>query len=118
MLPQALEVMKAWGFEYRSQFVWAKDRAGTGYWNRNQHELLLVGVRGDVPAPAPGSQWSSLIPAPVGEHSRKPDEARRMIESYFPSLPKIELFARGKARPGWEIWGSEAEMEDPEYRVL
>ena len=45
MLPQALEVMAAWGFEYRTNFVWAKDRAGTGYWSRNQHELLLVGVK-------------------------------------------------------------------------
>ena len=109
MLPEALEVMAAWRFEYRTNFVWAKDRAGTGYWNRNQHELLLVGVRGDVPAPAPGSQWSSLIPAPVGEHSCKPDEARRMIEAYYPTLPKIELFARGEARPGWAAWGNEVE---------
>ena len=113
MNPQALEVMGTWGFEYRSQFVWAKDRAGTGYWNRNQHELLLVGVRGDVPAPAPGSQWSSVIEAPVGEHSRKPDEARRMIESHFPTLPRIELFARGAARPGWDVWGQEAERPRP-----
>ena len=109
MLPEALEVMAAWGFEYRTNFVWAKDRAGTGYWNRNQHEHLLVGVRGDVPAPAPGAQWASLIPAAVREHSRKPDEARRMIEAYYPTLPKIELFARGEARPGWDVWGLEAE---------
>jgi hypothetical protein len=54
MLPQALEVMAAWGFQYTSSFVWVKDKAGTGYWNRNQHELLLVGRRGDIPAPAPG----------------------------------------------------------------
>ena len=109
MLPEALEVMAAWGFEYRTNFVWTKDRAGTGYWARNQHEHLLVGVTGDVPAPAPGAQWSSLIPAPVREHSRKPDEARRMIEAYYPTLPKIELFARGEARPGWDTWGNEAE---------
>ena len=108
MLPEALEVMAAWGFEYRTNFVWAKDRAGTGYWARNQHEHLLVGVRGDVPAPAPGAQWASLIAAPVREHSRKPDEARRMIEAYYPTLPKIELFARGEARPGWDAWGMEA----------
>ena len=109
MNPQALEVMRTWGFEYRGRFVRAKDRAGTGYWNRNQHELLLVGVRGDVPAPAPGSQWSSVISASVREHSRKPDEARQMIIAMFPTLPKIELFARGKARPGWDTWGNEAE---------
>ena len=72
MLPEALEVMAAWGFAYRTNFVWAKDRVGTGYWNRNQHELLLVGVKGDVPAPAPGVQRSSLIESPVREHSRSP----------------------------------------------
>jgi N6-adenosine-specific RNA methylase IME4 len=109
MMPQALEVMAAWKFEYRSQFVWAKDRAGTGYWNRNQHELLLVGTRGDVPAPAPGAQWASLIEAPVGPHSAKPKVFAEMIEGLFPTLPKIELFARGKARPGWDVWGAEAE---------
>jgi N6-adenosine-specific RNA methylase IME4/ParB-like chromosome segregation protein Spo0J len=111
MLPQALEVMSAWGFSYRSNFIWAKDRAGTGYWSRNQHEQLLVGVRGDIPAPAPGQQWSSLINAPVREHSRKPDAFAEMIGQLFPNLMKIELFARGKARPGWRAWGTEAEVE-------
>ena len=57
MLPQALEVMKAWGFAYVSGAVWVKDRIGTGYWFRNRHELLLVGTRGNVPAPAMGTQW-------------------------------------------------------------
>ena len=109
MLPEALEVMTAWGFAYRTNFVWAKDRVGAGYWIRNQHELLLVGVKGDVPAPAPGAQQPSLIAAPVREHSRKPDEARLMVEAMFPTLPKIELFARGAARPGWRAWGNEAE---------
>ena len=54
MLPDALRLMNAWGFKYRSHLVWRKDRMGTGYWFRFSHELLLVGVRGDVPAPAPG----------------------------------------------------------------
>ena len=65
--------------------------------------------QGRRPGARPGSQWPSLIEAPVGEHSRKPDEARRMIEAYFPTLPRIELFARGEARPGWDTWGLEAE---------
>jgi N6-adenosine-specific RNA methylase IME4 len=107
MMPQALEVMAAWGFEYKSQFTWAKDRAGTGYWNRNQHELLLVGTHGNIPAPALGTQFSSLIVAPRREHSHKPDEAYEIIEAYFPTLPKIELNAR-HARPGWDAWGYEA----------
>jgi hypothetical protein len=54
MLPQAIEVMEAWGFTYKSCAVWSKDRIGTGYWYRNKHEILLVGTRGHVPAPAMG----------------------------------------------------------------
>lgn len=112
MLPHALVVMAAWGFDYRSHFVWGKDRIGTGYWNRNRHELLLVGVKGDVPAPAPGTQWDSLINASVGLHSQKPDDFFEMIEAYFPTLPKIELNRRGKPRPGWAAWGNEAELSE------
>jgi N6-adenosine-specific RNA methylase IME4 len=108
MLPEALVVMEAWGFAYKTGFVWAKDRIGTGYWNRNQHEHLLLGTSGNPPAPAAGTQWPSLIEAPVREHSRKPDQAYAIIESYFPHLPKIELFCRGQARPGWSAWGNEA----------
>jgi N6-adenosine-specific RNA methylase IME4 len=54
MLPQALDVMAAWGFAYKSSLAWAKDHVGTGYWVRNKHELLLIGTRGSVPAPAAG----------------------------------------------------------------
>jgi N6-adenosine-specific RNA methylase IME4 len=107
MLPQALLVMSAWGFNYKTHWIWRKDRVGTGYWNRNCHELLLLGVRGDLPAPAPGTQWHSLIEAAVGEHSEKPESFYALIEAYFPTLPKIELNAR-RTRPGWDSWGNEA----------
>lgn len=106
MLPEALQVLDAWGFTYRSHFVWLKDRAGTGYWNRNQHEVLLVGTRGDVPAPAPGQQYPSVIEAAAREHSTKPPHFAEMIEELFPSLPALELFARAP-RLGWEVWGNE-----------
>jgi len=108
MVEAALEVMDAWGFEYKSQFVWVKDRIGTGYWNRNKHEILLVGARGNVPAPAMGTQWPSAIEAPVGKHSEKPTKFLEMIEAYFPTLPKIELNRRGAPRNGWDAWGNEA----------
>lgn len=108
MLPDALRVTSAWGFDYKSHCIWAKDRIGTGYWFRNQHELLLVGTRGDIPAPAMGTQFPSFITAPVAEHSQKPDRFYELIETYFPSLPKIELNAR-RARDGWDRWGFEAE---------
>jgi len=114
MLPQALAVMSAWGFEYKSRCVWAKDRLGTGYWFRDKCEILLVGTRGNVPAPAMGDQWPSLIEAPVGEHSAKPEVFAEMIEAYFPNLPKIELNRRGPPRPGWDAWGNEAEQASRE----
>ena len=107
MLPQALEVMRAWGFTYVSQMVWVKDRWGHGYWFRNKHEILLVGTRGNIPAPAPGKQWGSVIDAPRGAHSEKPDIVYDIIERYFPNLPKIELNAR-RRRAGWDSWGFEA----------
>jgi len=112
MLPQALEVMAAWGFAYVSQAVWVKDRVGTGYWFRNKHELLLVGTKGKVPAPAMGTQSPSAIEFPVGMHSGKPHVFLEMIETYYPTLPKIELNRRGSARPGWDAWGNEAEGGD------
>ena len=109
MLPQAIEVLEAWSFTYKTCAVWGKDRIGTGYWFRNKHEILLVGTRGHIPAPAMGTQWSSLILAPVGRHSEKPEAFSEMIESYFPTLPKVELHARGVvSRPGWDVWGLEA----------
>jgi N6-adenosine-specific RNA methylase IME4 len=109
MLPHALVVMAAWGFDYKSHHAWGKDKSGTGYWNREKHELLLVGTRGNVPCPAPGTQWDSLIMAPRGRHSEKPECFLEMIEQYFPNLPKIELNRRGAPRPGWDAWGNEAE---------
>jgi N6-adenosine-specific RNA methylase IME4 len=106
MLPQALQVMKAWGFTYKSHVVWAKDHVGTGYWFRNKHELLLVGTKGSVPAPAPGSQYASVIEATVQEHSKKPEAFAEIIEDIFPNVPALEMFAR-KKRLGWDVWGSE-----------
>jgi len=111
MLPQALDVMVAWGFAYKSHFVGIKDCVGTGYWNRNRHELLLVGVRGAVPAPAMGDQFESVFDFPVGAHSAKPDFPYVLAEIHFPSLPKIELNARLR-RAGWDAWGLEAPAED------
>ena len=111
MLPQALSVMAAWGFDYRSHIVWVKERPGqgrgTGYWFINEHELLLLGIKGNVPAPAPGKQWTSVCHAPVGEHSEKPEAILQIIEAYFPTMPKIELNRRGRPRPGWDAWGNE-----------
>jgi N6-adenosine-specific RNA methylase IME4 len=68
---------------------------------------MLIGVRGKPPCPAPGTQWDSLIVAPRGEHSAKPECFHEMIEQYYPTVPKIELNRRGPPRPGWDAWGNE-----------
>lgn len=107
MLPEALNTMQAWGFEYDSQFVWTKDRIGLGYWVRERHELLLIGTKGYIPAPAPGEQFDSVIEHPRGKHSEKPEVVYEHIEKMFPNLPKLELFARTK-RKGWDQMGNEA----------
>jgi N6-adenosine-specific RNA methylase IME4 len=106
-LQKAFQVLAAWGFEYRTNIVWVKDRSGLGYWVRNQHELLLIARRGDMPAPLPGDRPASVIDAARREHSQKPDEAYEIIERMYPELPKIELFARS-ARNGWAAWGNQA----------
>jgi N6-adenosine-specific RNA methylase IME4 len=114
MLPHALLVMAAWGFDYVTNWELHKNRVITGYWNRNRHEHLLLGVRGTVPCPAPGEQWESVIEMTVGRHSEKPEAIHEMIEAYFPNLPKIELNRRGAPRPGWDAWGNEVVREAAE----
>jgi N6-adenosine-specific RNA methylase IME4 len=106
----AIDVLRLRGFNYVSHYVWKKNRAGTGYWSFSKHELMLIGTRGKIPAPAPGTQWESVIEAQVGRHSEKPEVFLEMIEQYFPNLPKIELNRRGAPRPGWHAWGNEAEL--------
>jgi N6-adenosine-specific RNA methylase IME4 len=110
-LQQAFQVLEAWGFKYKSNYVWDKLKTGLGFWNRNQHEHLLIATRGNFPAPRPGDCQSSVIRSLRREHSRKPDEAYEIIERMYPILPKIELFARGQ-RPGWVVWGNEALTAD------
>jgi N6-adenosine-specific RNA methylase IME4 len=104
-----IDLLRKWGFTYKSMFVWVKPKVGTGYWNRNQHELLLLGTKGNIPAPSPGTQFPSVICAPRCRHSEKPEIVYEMIERMFPNLPKIEMFAR-KTRPGWDSWGNEVPM--------
>lgn len=105
MLSDALEVMKSWGFAYKSHMIWLKSRVATGYWFRNQHELLLVGTRGNIPAPAPGTQYNSVHSADTRQHSEKPAKFFEIIEDMFPGLQCCELFARER-RAGWATWGT------------
>lgn len=109
-LPVALDVINAWGFSYKAGAVWDKERLGIGYWFRGQHELLLVGVRGDVHPPLPEHRIRSVIRAPIGKHSSKPDYVRDQIEKWFPNVRRLEMFSRLK-RPGWDVFGNEVEYD-------
>ena len=112
MTPQALEVLHAWGFEYVTNFAWCKDKFGLGQYNRCQHELLHLGRRGAFSPPPPGRRRSSVIDGRRGRHSEKPASVHELIESMYPHASKIELFARGRPRPGWSAWGNQCELEE------
>jgi len=106
-LSEAMEVVDAWGFGYRTCIVWVKDRIGMGYYARQRHELLLIATRGEMPTPEPATRPDSVIESPREEHSKKPDIVYELIEQMYPELPKVELFARQK-REGWNVWGNES----------
>ncbi len=106
-LAEAMRVIEAWGFTYRTCAVWVKDKIGMGYYYRQRHELLLVATRGHVPVPAPANRPDSVIEAPLGKHSAKPLLAAEQIERMYPELPRIELFCRS-SRPGWAVWGNQS----------
>lgn len=105
-VPEAIEVIHAWGFEHKSQAVWDKVTQGVGSWWRGQHELLYTAVRGDVHPPAPETVRPSVFRKQRGEHSAKPVEVRAHIERAHPDARKLELFSR-ENRVGWSVWGDE-----------
>jgi N6-adenosine-specific RNA methylase IME4 len=105
-LAEALQVIEAWGFTYKSNMVWAKDKIGLGYIFRTKHETLLFATRGNMRAPKPGDRPPSVVNSPRRRHSQKPDEVYEYIERMYPRLSKLELFARN-TRPGWFSWGNE-----------
>lgn len=107
-LPLAIELMVAWGFEYKTCAVWDKEHPGTGMYFQSRHELLLLGTKGTLPAVEPKNRQQSILTEKRTEHSRKPQAAYAMIEQMYPGLSKLELFARGKARQGWDVWGNQA----------
>lgn len=104
---EAMELLAAWGFTYRTSAVWDKQKIGMGYYFRQQHELLYVATRGNPPVPEPANRPASLFSYPRGAHSAKPVECYAMIEAMYPEFPKMEMFARGP-RDGWGAWGNQS----------
>lgn len=115
LLPDGLEVMKAWGFEYKTNLIWEKirkdgqpDGRGVGFYFRNVTEILLFGIKGDKNRTLqPGRSQVNLLRTIKREHSRKPDEFVHLIESCSPG-PRLEMFARGD-RDSWDMWGNQAD---------
>jgi N6-adenosine-specific RNA methylase IME4 len=105
LLPEALQVIEAWGFTYKTNMAWIKDKGrGQGWYLKSKHELLLIGVKPETPHPL--CRPDSCFEADRGPiHSKKPDITYQIIESMYPGN-KIELFARSN-RPGWVVWGNE-----------
>jgi N6-adenosine-specific RNA methylase IME4 len=117
LLAEGLQVVRAWGFDYKSNIVWHKlrrdggsDGRGVGFYFRNVTEILLFGTRGkNARTLAPGRRQVNYIGTRKREHSRKPDEQYDIIESCSPG-PRIELFARG-VRDRWTTWGNQASAD-------
>lgn len=116
LVPEAFRVMEAWGFTYKAMLVWHKirkdggsDGRGVGFYFRNVTETVLFGVRGSLRTYQPGRRQVNLLATRKREHSRKPDELYPIVEACSPG-PFLELFAR-YARPGWSVWGAEADPD-------
>lgn len=106
MLPEALELAKAWGYAYRASFIWDKVRHNMGHYNSVRHEFLLVCVRGSC-TPQVVKLFDSVQSIErTKEHSEKPEEFREIIDTLYPEGPRLEMFAR-KQVEGWTAWGAE-----------
>lgn len=112
LLAEGLDVMRRWGFTYKTNLIWYKirkdggpDGRGVGFYFRNVTELVLFGVRGSLRTLRPGRTQVNLLPSQKREHSRKPDRIYDIIEECSPG-PYLELFARFP-RAGWTQWGNE-----------
>jgi len=111
----AEDVMRAWGFEFKDEFVWGKDQMGLGQYFRHAHETLLLGVRGRLPVKFRGQRSFTMLPRQ--DHSHKPEEVHVMIQRMSPG-PYLEMFAR-RPTPGWDLWGDsvESDITIPGYPV-
>lgn len=112
-LPEALEVMKTWGFKYKTTIYWNKINIGMGYWFRGQVEMCLVGIKGNIKPFR--TQIRNIIEEKRTKHSRKPEKIYTIIESIKTIDTKLEMFAR-ITRPGWDSWGNEVEKNLYDYK--
>ncbi|MEZ6098494.1 MAG: MT-A70 family methyltransferase [Pirellulaceae bacterium] len=121
LLRDGLDVMDAWGFQYKTNIVWHKirkdggpDGRGVGFYFRNTTELVLFGTRGKLRTRAAGRRQVNIIKSRKREHSRKPDELYELIEQCSPG-PYLELFARGRHNEQWRVWGNQSAEYEPDW---
>ena len=114
LLGWGLDVMQAWGFTYKANIVWYKvrkdggpDGRGVGFYFRNVTEILLFGIKGRMRTLKPGRTQTNIIVSRKQEHSRKPEQAHKIIEACSPG-PFVELFARDRVE-GWTTWGDQVD---------
>lgn len=105
ILEESFQVVSAWGFKYKSSFVWDKVKHVMGHYNSVRHEVLLVCVRGSC-QPDVKKLFDSVYSEERTEHSRKPEHFRQIIDTIYPNGKRIELFARKRA-DGWDVWGND-----------
>jgi N6-adenosine-specific RNA methylase IME4 len=106
LLEDAFQVIAAWGFKYKASFVWDKMRHNHGNYNSVRHEFLLICTRGSC-TPEISTLHPSVVSIEKSEHSEKPAYFRELIDSLYPSGPRIELYARGQVPEYWVVWGNE-----------
>jgi N6-adenosine-specific RNA methylase IME4 len=105
LLEESFKVIHAWGFEYKTSFVWDKVKHNMGHYNSVRHEFILVCTRGSC-LPDNPKLYDSVLSIERTDHSVKPEEVRNIIDDLYPIGKRIELFARRPAE-GWEVWGNE-----------
>jgi len=113
-LQEGLEVIKAWGFEYKTvAFTWVKRNkvspswfVGLGHWTRANAEICLLATRGKPKRISKSVR--QIVDVPIERHSKKPDEVRNRIIELMGDVPRIELFAREQTQ-GWDVFGNEVD---------
>jgi len=141
LIPQGLEIMKSWGFEYKQTHIWVKIKVETsiiklikqwvtsfnimdindilsfkmGHWFRQTHEVVLIGVRGKISKELKNKSQRSVHLYPPMKHSKKPEILQNMLEKMFPNpnLKKLEMFSR-RERSGWICTGNDNNLKNPE----
>ena len=106
LLEDSFKVINAWGFKYKSSFVWDKVAHNMGHYNSVRHEFLLIATKGSC-TPDVKKLYDSVVSIERTDHSRKPKEFRDMIDTLYPVGERLEMFAR-EAPEGWDVWGNMA----------